>query len=102
MSPAEALVWSALKSEQLRPLHFRRQVRLGPYYADFASHSAKVVIEVDGSQHFTDEAQAYDARRDSFMHAQGYRILRFTTLDVITTLDGVYAAVLALLPDTPS
>jgi len=98
MSPAEALVWSALKSEQLKPLHFRRQVQLGPYYADFASHGAKLVIEVDGSQHFTDEAQAHDARRNAFMHAQGYRVLRFTTLDVITNLEGVYTAVLALLP----
>lgn len=102
MSPAEALVWSVLRNECLRPLHFRRQVQLGPYYADFASHRARLVIEVDGSQHFTVEGEAYDARRNAFMQAQGYRILRFTTLDVMTNLDGILAKVAAFLPQPPA
>ena len=102
MSPAEALVWSMLKSDQFKPWHFRRQVQLGPYYADFASHGAKLVVEVDGSQHFTDDAQAYDNRRDAFMRGRGYHILRFSTLDVMTNLAGVHAAISALLPHPPA
>ena len=102
MSPAEALVWSVLRKKSLKHFHFRRQVQLGPYYADFASHRARLVIEVDGSQHFTVEAEAYDARRNTFMQAQGYRILRFTTLDVLTNLDGIHAKVAALLPQPPA
>ena len=102
MSPAETLVWSMLKSDQFKPFHFRRQVQLGPYYADFASHGMKLVVEVDGSQHFTDEAEAYDARRDAYMRARGYRILRFSTLDVMTNLDGVHIAISALHPHPPA
>jgi very-short-patch-repair endonuclease len=69
-------------------------VPLGPYYADFASHGARLVIEVDGSGHFTDAASTYDARRDSFLSAEGYRVLRVTTLDVLHNPDGVYATIL--------
>ena len=95
MSPAEAVLWTALRGEQFRQFHFRRQVPLGPYYADFAAHGAKLVIEVDGSTHFEDAAIAYDARRDAFLRAEGYRVLRVTTVDVLTNLEGVHAAILA-------
>ena len=95
MSPAEAVLWTALRHEQLKPYHFRRQVPLGPYYADFAAHGPKLIIEVDGSSHFEEAAIEYDARRDDFLRRQGYRVLRVTTRDVLTNLDGVYAAILA-------
>ncbi len=95
MSPAEAVLWTALRSEQLKPFHFRRQLPLGPYYADFAAHGPRLVIEVDGSSHFEDAAIAYDARRDAFLGTQGYRVLRVTTHDVLTNLDGVCEAILA-------
>jgi very-short-patch-repair endonuclease len=84
-----------LRGHQLRAFHFRRQVSFGPYYTDFASHTAKLVIEVDGGQHTTDSAIAYDQRRDRFIRAQGYRVLRFTSLDVLNELNGVFVAVLA-------
>jgi very-short-patch-repair endonuclease len=95
MSPAEAVLWTALRSEPFKPLHFRRQVPFGPYYADFAAHGPKLIVEVDGSDHFTDAALEYDARRDAFLRSQGYRVLRVTTRDVRTNLDGVCAAILA-------
>ena len=79
----------ALRDPVLRPHHFRRQVALGPYYADFASHSARLVIEVDGGAHFTDDALRRDGRRDAFIRAQGYRVLRFTSVDVFEHIDGV-------------
>ena len=99
MSPAEARLWNALRTEQLKAGHFRRQVPLGPYYADFASHRARLVIEVDGGSHFADAAQAHDARRDAFLQAEGYRVLRVTTADVLNRLEGVYAAILAAVGD---
>ena len=95
MSPAEARLWNALRDEQLKPWHFRRQMPVGPFYADFASRGARLIIEVDGSGHFTDEAADYDARRDAFLRAKGYRVLRVTTSDVLNRLDGVYAAIFA-------
>ena len=90
-------MWNVLRWEQFKPFHFRRQVRLGPYYADFASHRTRLVVEVDGSAHTTDEAIAYDARRDAFIRSQGYRVLRFTTLQALGQIDGVVVTILAAL-----
>ena len=102
MSLPEATLWNVLRADPFAPFHFRRQVQLGPFYADFASHRARLVIEVDGSQHFTDGEIAYDARRDAFLRGQGYKVLRVTTLDVLTNLDGVHSAIAALLPHPPA
>ena len=66
---------------------------LGPYYADFTSHRAKLVIEVDGAAHGTDEAIAHDQQRTAFLEAQGYRVIRFATTDILGHLDDVVAAV---------
>ncbi|MGV3490489.1 MAG: endonuclease domain-containing protein [Devosia sp.] len=95
MSPSGAAIWTHLRHAPFEQFHFRRQVPIGPYYADFASHTVKLVVEIDGSTHFEDGAEAYDARRDAFLCARGYRVLRVTTLDVRTNLDGVLTAILA-------
>lgn len=71
---AEKRVWRALR-ENFRGAKFRRQVPIGPYYADFFSFSAKLVIEVDGGGH--GEAQSYDAGRTVFLESQGLRVIRF-------------------------
>ncbi|MEP7241029.1 MAG: endonuclease domain-containing protein [Devosia sp.] len=97
MSPAEARMWILLRTQPFRPAHFRRQVPLGPYYADFASHSFRLVIEVDGSQHMTDAAGAHDARRTAYLESEGYRVLRFTTIEVLRQLDAVGSAVLGAI-----
>src|SRR4051812_33644048 len=93
MPPAEARLWNMLRAEPFAAFHFRRQVPFAPYYADFASHAAKLIIEVDGSQHTEDEAIAYDARRTAFLMSRGYRVLRVQSIDVLDNLDGVYAVV---------
>lgn len=98
MSPVEARVWNLLRMAPLSELHFRRQVPIGPYYADFASHGAKLIIEIDGSQHGTDAAMAYDARRDTYLMSQGYRVIRLTTLDVLDNLAGISELLMAELP----
>jgi very-short-patch-repair endonuclease len=91
-------MWNVLRREPFHGFHFRRQVQLGRYYADFASHTAKLVIEIDGSAHFNDDAADYDANRGAFLHSQGYTVLRFTTSDVLNSLDAVAAALTARLP----
>jgi very-short-patch-repair endonuclease len=87
---AEKRMWHALR-EKIPGTKFRRQVPIGPYYADFLSFSAKLVIEVDGGQH--GEAQDYDARRTAFIKAQGYRVIRFWNNDVLANTDGVIEAI---------
>ena len=80
------MMWNALRT--LKPLgfHFRRQVPLGRYYADFACHHPKLVIEIDGITH-TDAD--YDGARDAFMRSEGYRALRVGNDDVLRELTGV-------------
>ena len=73
--------------EVFREAKFRFQVPFGPYYADFASHSAKLIIEVDGGQHAV--AKDYDEARTEFLKGEGYRVIRFWNNDVLTNLDGV-------------
>jgi very-short-patch-repair endonuclease len=67
--------------------HFRRQVRIGRYIADFACHATRIVIEVDGGQH--DAASAADEARTKVLEANGYRVLRYWNNDVLTNIDGV-------------
>jgi len=101
MPAPEARLWNAPR--EIRPLghHFRRQVQLGPYYADFACHARRLVIEVDGDTHGTDKAVAHDAHRSAFIAAQGYRILRVSNDDVMGNLDGVVNAILSALNQPP-
>lgn len=90
LTKAEAAMWSMLRD--LRPFgaRFRRETPIGPYIADFAWLSARVVIEVDGDTHETEHGRRHDQRRDSFMRAQGFTVLRFDNLDVIEAADHVF------------
>ena len=94
MTDAERKLWHRLRQRQLEGLRFRRQVPCGPYIADFLCIDARLVIEVDGSQHGSDH---YDERRDEWFRSQGYRVLRFWNNDVLQRMDGVLTAILAAL-----
>ena len=84
---AERLIWNALRSRRLGGFKIRRQVWLGSYIADFLCAEAKLIIELDGSQH--GDASDYDARRDATLAEAGYRTLRFWNNDVTGNLEGV-------------
>ncbi|WP_246132774.1 endonuclease domain-containing protein [Devosia ginsengisoli] len=101
MPAPEARLWNALR--ELRPLgfHFRRQVPLGRYYADFACHARRLVVEVDGDTHGTDAAVSHDAHRDRFIASQGYRVIRIGNGDVMGNLDGVLTTILSALNQPP-
>jgi very-short-patch-repair endonuclease len=86
---AERRLWQGLRREQVAGFRFRRQVILGGFVADFACFEARMVIEVDGATHATDDEVARDAARSAALAAQGYDILRVTNDDVFHNLDGV-------------
>src|SRR5207247_5653716 len=86
VTKAERTLWRALR-EMLPGWHWRKQVPLGPYYADFASHSAKLIIELDGGQHAA--ATEYDSERTRCLEADGFRVIRFWNNDVRANADGV-------------
>jgi cobaltochelatase CobN len=89
----ERVLWPLLKTFSEWGVKFRRQVPLGPYIADFASHHPKLVIELDGETHFTDEGQERDLARTAFLEGLGYRVLRFTNSDVATNQDGIWQTI---------
>ena len=64
------------------PLQFRRQYIIGSYIADFYCHRAKLVIELDGSQHYDTSEMEKDAQRTQYLESLGLKVLRFTNLDV--------------------
>ena len=80
---AERILWSVLRGKQLAALRFRRQQPIGPYIVDFFCPSAKLIVELDGSQHGADKVAAYDQERSRFLGAKGYRVLRFWNVEVL-------------------
>ncbi|WP_299717261.1 DUF559 domain-containing protein [Tardiphaga sp.] len=87
---AEKKLWLHLRDIFPGKSHFRRQATIGPYFADFACHQTRVVIEVDGGQHADSLS---DARRTAYLEARGYRVLRFWNNDVLTNIDGVLESI---------
>ena len=86
-TPAERILWQQLKLLKAEGRHFRRQVQLDRYVADFACHYPKVVVELDGGQH--GDALAYDEHRSQILKRHGYDVLRFWNADVFEALEGV-------------
>ena len=84
---AEALLWGLLRMKQLQAYKFRRQHIIGTYIVDFYCPTGKLIVEVDGPIHQTQ--QVYDVSRELNLIAMGYRILRFTNDEVIHHTDEV-------------
>ncbi|QDW43718.1 DUF559 domain-containing protein [Bradyrhizobium sp. KBS0727] len=99
---AEKKLWQHLRQPPFKAHHFRRQATIGPYFADFATHRARIVIEVDGGQH---SGSGSDEVRSRYLEANGYRVLRFWNNDVMANLSGVLSAIDAAInadrPPTP-
>ncbi|MCZ8542562.1 DUF559 domain-containing protein [Mesorhizobium qingshengii] len=91
---AEATLWNELKARRLGGYKFVRQMPIGPYFADFACRSEKLVVELDGSQHVD---SSYDRRRDDFMRDEGFSVLRFWNVDIFKAHRTVCETILAAL-----
>jgi very-short-patch-repair endonuclease len=90
MTRPERILWRALR-EALPQYHWRKQVPFGPYVADFCTHGAKLIIEVDGGQHAV--AGDRDIARASFLDGEGYRVTRFWNNEVLGNIEGVMARI---------
>ena len=90
---AEQTLWDNLYRIPLEGTHFRRQVKIGPYRADFGSLRLKLLIEVDGKVHDGPSQTAYDRDRTKWLENEGYRVLRFSNLDVTTDMNTVLRAI---------
>src|SRR5262245_63275501 len=97
MTDAELKLSWHLRRLPIDRAHFRRQATIGPYFADFACHERRLIIEVDGSQHNEPENVERDAERSAYLRSQGYRILRFWNNDVLKNINSVMEAILAAM-----
>jgi very-short-patch-repair endonuclease len=96
---AERKLWALLRNSQVMERRFRRQHPIGPYIVDFLCPAAKLIVELDGGQHSTDAAVAYDAARTVWLEKRGYRVLRFdnveflkNSLDIVESIGVVVGA----------
>jgi very-short-patch-repair endonuclease len=94
MTEAERKLWSALRNSRLAGAKFRRQQPIGPFIADFVCFEQRLIIEADGSQHCD---SARDCRRDAYLQAQGFRVLRFWNNHILCNLQGVTEVMTAAL-----
>ena len=90
MTDAELMLWRYLRKRQIKNLQFYRQKPLGKYIVDFYCPAKKIVIEVDGGQHYEDSTIDYDNIRTQFLeNTLGLKVIRFTNIDVLINIESV-------------
>ena len=94
---AEDALWQRLRERRLGDFKFVRQLPIGPYFGDLVCRELKVIVEIDGATHFTDDELLKDAERTAKLEALGYRINRVTNTDVYHNMRGVLDGLLHLL-----
>ena len=90
-TPEENLLWHNFLKKY--PMRFRRQYVIGNYIADFYCHQAKLVVELDGSQHYDPTQEEQDRQRTAYLVSQGLTVLRFTNLEVTRQFSAVCQAI---------
>ena len=91
MTLEERILWFQFLKDHY--VQWNRQKVIGPYIVDFYCKKYALVVELDGSQHYEDKGQHYDAARTKYLNAQGLSVLRFSNTDVKTNLSGVCASI---------
>jgi very-short-patch-repair endonuclease len=89
MTDAEKLLWSKIRGKQLNGLQFYRQKIIGNYIADFYFPKTRLVIEIDGGQHYSAEGKEKDRLRDEYMARTGITVFRFSDREVLGNLESV-------------
>ncbi|RWB67900.1 MAG: endonuclease domain-containing protein [Mesorhizobium sp.] len=93
---AEDRLWQELRGRRLDNIKFKRQVPMGRYVADFVCAEARLIVEIDGSQH---AESRHDQERDAALKARGFRVLRFWNDEVLKELDAVCDTIIAYVRD---
>ena len=93
LTPAEAVLWTRLKSGQLTGRKFRRQHSIGECILDFYCPKEKLAVELDGAGHFTVSGNLHDAARTEFLNRLDIRVLRFENKQIWLGLDSVLCAI---------
>ena len=91
MTPAEKILWQAIRNLNALGCRVRRQHPIGPYFADFACLSKRFVVELDGDYH--DQVCAEDLSRQKHLESMGWRVIRFSNDDVLEDVEAVTRAI---------
>ena len=86
---AEKILWHKIRKKQINNLSFYRQKIIGNYIVDFYCPSIKLVIEIDGDLHHTDDSKRYDEIREQYLKNLGLKIYRVNNIDIYKNLEGV-------------
>ena len=91
-------IWLELRAARFLGIKFRREKVIGPYIADFAANDPKLVIEIDGDTHDTDDEN--DHIRTGILNQHGYRVVRYSNVDVMHNLEGVLMDLAAVVAES--
>ena len=97
MTDAERKLWKYIRKKQIKSFQFYRQKVIGHYIVDFYCHAAKLVIEVDGGQHYKEEGLEYDEKRNAFFEGYGFKVIRFSNLDVLRNIERVVKRIIEVI-----
>jgi very-short-patch-repair endonuclease len=101
LTDAEQRLWARLRRKQILGVQFYRQKPIGNYIADFYAPAARLVVEIDGSQHFEPLQVEFDRRRTAYLTQLGLRVLRYTDRQVLLELDSVTEEIFRAVEENP-
>ena len=101
MTDAERLFWSKVRRKQLNGHQFYRQKNIGEFIVDFYCPSARLIVELDGGQHFLPEGIKGDKTRDEYLRSVGLNVLRFSDRDVLIDTESVLETVFKFINASP-
>ena len=84
---AESLMWQLLRAKRFMNLKFLLQHVIAPYIVDFYCHELGLVLELDGSQHNTEDGRVYDVERTKFLEALGLKVVRYWNYELLRDND---------------
>ena len=93
----ERIIWNLLRNQQFQGLKFRRQYPVGDYIVDFICKEIKLIIEIDGGQHNSEEGIEYDLKRTEYLETKGYKVIRFWNNEIDNNLEGVYQSLMDMI-----
>ncbi len=99
LTKAENIFWQKVRHKQLLGCQFYRQKTLGNYIVDFYCPAKKLVVELDGSQHYDPDYQILDQQRSAYLHQLGLKVLRYNNNEVLQNIQGVINHLIAEMGD---
>ena len=91
MTPQERRLWYCFLKDY--PIRFQRQKSIKSFIVDFYCHKAKLIIEIDGSQHYSEEGMAYDEERTGILKEFDLEVIRFSNNDIDNNFENVCLAI---------